>query len=185
MRYLTKGYKILVRKFTNPALLLHQIFTSTDYHQVSSEPQNQKEGKMSTQIISKQTQKNWWIGAALFASESAAALSGDRSLRLHDIDPTHNQTKKRKEKISCLKNLIDLSPDPGDRSPDLRAVNRTQAKSSNESSSLGGFGRGSSEAVVTSELSGVENGQGNGGRGAVVVRGRSRRARCRNLPASG
>jgi hypothetical protein len=45
------------------------------------------------------------------------------------------------------------------------AVNRTQAKSSNESSSLGGNGRGSSEAVVTSELSGVENGQGNGGQG--------------------
>jgi hypothetical protein len=45
------------------------------------------------------------------------------------------------------------------------AVNRTQAKSSNESSSLGDYGRGSSEAVVASGLPVVENGQGNGGQG--------------------
>jgi cytochrome b subunit of formate dehydrogenase len=31
---------------------------------------------MATQTISKQTQKNWWIDAALFASAVAAALSG-------------------------------------------------------------------------------------------------------------
>ncbi len=45
------------------------------------------------------------------------------------------------------------------------AVNRTQAKSSNESASLGGYGQGNSDAVVTSELPVVENGQGNGGQG--------------------
>jgi cytochrome b subunit of formate dehydrogenase len=76
MRNLEKGYRILVMKFTNPAHLLHQFFTPPGYHQVSSEPQNQKEGKMSTQLISKQTQKNWWIDAALFANAIAAALSG-------------------------------------------------------------------------------------------------------------
>ena len=31
---------------------------------------------MSTQTVSKQTQKNWWIDAALFSSAIAAALSG-------------------------------------------------------------------------------------------------------------
>jgi len=45
------------------------------------------------------------------------------------------------------------------------AVNRTQAKSSNESASLGGNGQGNSDAVVTSELPAVEDGLGNGGQG--------------------
>ncbi len=66
------------------------------------------------------------------------------------------------------------------------AVNRTQAKSSNESASLGGYGQGNSEAVVTSELPVVENGQGTGGQGRRGWSGRRRgRAGRRDLPASG
>jgi cytochrome b subunit of formate dehydrogenase len=65
-----------VRNFTNPVLFLHHFFTSSGYHQAGSEKKYQKEGRMSVQTISKPTQKNWWIDAALFTSALAAALSG-------------------------------------------------------------------------------------------------------------
>jgi hypothetical protein len=45
------------------------------------------------------------------------------------------------------------------------AVNRTQAKSSIESTISGGYGRGNAEAVTGSDLPQVEYGQGNGGQG--------------------